>query len=59
MRVQRPPEDEIFYPLMTSFKGADEQNGEIRFEALNAAFKKVVMEWNLWRILSPTLEAAE
>jgi len=56
--TQRIPEDEVFYPLLHDFKAANEGSKVRAFEAINAAFMLIVKEWNLWRILRPTLDAA-
>lgn len=55
---RRIPEDEILYPVLAAFKNATAQEVLRRFEEVNEAFARVVRNWNLWRILAPTLEAA-
>ncbi len=55
---QRIPEDEIFYPLLIAFKEARGANVLPACEAINKAFVPIVKNWNLWRILGPTLDAA-
>ncbi len=56
--TKRIPEDEIFYPLLMEFKSA--RGAEIlpAFENINKSFASIVQRWNLWRILKPTLDAA-
>lgn len=54
----RIPEDEIFYPLLSAFKGAASADIPAAFERVNESFAGIVTGWNLWRILGPTLAAA-
>lgn len=54
----RIPEDEVFYPLLHKFQAADRSRVLETFEAVNSAFVPIVKGWNLWRILGPTLDAA-
>ena len=56
--VARTAEDELFYPTLAEFKGAQSQHVLTAFERVNEAFVSIVQAWNLWRILAPTLEAA-
>jgi len=57
--TRRIPEDEVFYPLLIAFKQAKGSSILPAFEAINDAFVPIVKGWNLWRILEPTLRAAE
>ena len=54
---ERSTEDEVFYPLLSSFKDAAAGDVEEAFKAVNNAFVPIVRSWNLWRILHPTLVA--
>ena len=56
--ISRTAEDRMFYPLLEAFAGAADENHLDSFEAINRAFPPIVMGWNLWRILLPTLVAA-
>ena len=55
----RTAADELLYPLLRKFKAADGLEVLESFERINAAFARIVKDWNLWRILRPTLEAAD
>ena len=57
--TRRIPEDEVFYPQLIAFKNAQGSDVLPAFEAVNEAFVPIVKGWNLWRILKPTLDAAE
>ena len=54
----RTHEDSVLYPLLTALKFASADEVLPAFEAVNEAFPPLVARWNLWRILSPTLDAA-
>ena len=54
----RTAADEVFVPLLADFRAADRHEVVEAFELINDAFVRIVKGWNLWRILSPTLEAA-
>ncbi|EDP62605.1 hypothetical protein BAL199_13718 [alpha proteobacterium BAL199] len=57
--TRRTPEDERFYPLLQAFKSRENAaDGMSEFEAINRAFAESLRRWNLWRILSPCLDAA-
>lgn len=56
--TSRPPEDESFYPLLMEFKRSLAPAALHGFERINQAFASIVRQWNMWRILEPTLEAA-
>jgi hypothetical protein len=56
--VKRIAEDEVFYPLLQSFKAAQVDDLVAAFERINQSFASIVQAWNLWRILGPTLDAA-
>lgn len=56
--TKRIPEDEIFYPLLKEFKQAGDAEVFPAFENINNSFASIVQRWNLWRILKPTLDAA-
>jgi len=56
--TKRIPDDEIFYPLLMEFKQAGDAEVLPSFERINNSFASIVQRWNLWRILKPTLEAA-
>lgn len=50
-------EDEIFYPLLHTFKASVPDKVMDAFEAVNNAFEPIVRGWNIWRLLQPVLDA--
>ncbi len=56
--TKRIPEDETFYPLLHALKVSSAESASDAFEAVSAAFVPIVKQWNLWKILGPTLDAA-
>jgi hypothetical protein len=56
--TSRPPEDERFYPHLMEFKRGPATAALKGFERINQAFASIVRDWNMWRILEPTIDAA-
>lgn len=54
---QRTVEDDEVYPLLHTFKLSEGTAVLSAFESINTAFARIVQQWNLWRVLGPTLEA--
>lgn len=53
--TRRTPDDEEFYPLLQDFKNVSESDVLDCVEEINVSFERIVTNWNLWRILNPTL----
>ncbi len=54
---RRHPDDDTLYPLLRAFRDTKRQPPIREFEAVNDAFRKIVKNWNLWRIFHRTLQA--
>lgn len=52
------PSDEEFYSLLKAFRECKPTQAAVRFNRVNAQFASTLLSWNLWRIVEPTLDAA-
>ena len=55
--ASRTPQDNELIPLIERFVVAEASAADSAFEVMCTNYSAQVQRWNLWRILSPTLEA--
>lgn len=56
--VRRTPQDEILFPLIEAYvQNANPDVVSESFRRMSASFSTQAQSWNLWRILSPVLQA--
>ena len=56
--TRRTSDDQVFYPFLERLKTAPPDARLEAFEDVNRTSVPILQQWNLWRIVRPTIEAA-